>query len=234
MSADTDSMELVELEENELYEEDTGAVARRRRILARAIAVGAAMVGLAVLLVILPLAGVDYPHSRTVVPSLAGPSDSLLTAFGITPVLVAVAALTVVALIRKLPYGIGAVITLVVGASLTTAGVRAWAAGWVPASALPNGYITAAVALVCATTLVASTKFLPMVWGLGGVGAATVCAAAVVGGATSVVGVVTTVLIVVGWWAGSSGVMVYSPVAAEREKQNPFDTAALAFRKRMN
>ncbi|RRQ25523.1 hypothetical protein DK926_23185 [Rhodococcus sp. Eu-32] len=231
MSADTDSMELVELEENELYFDDVDAIARRRRILARAIAVGAATVGLVVLLGILPLAGVDYPHSRSVVPSLAGPSDSVLTAFGITPVLVAVAVLTVVALIRGLPYGIGAVITLVIGASLTTAGVRAWAVGWVPGSALPNGYATAAVALVCATTLVASPRFLPMVWGLGGVGVATVCAAAVVGGAVSVIGVVTTLLVVLAWWAVSSGVMVYSPVAAEREKQNPFDTAALAFRR---
>ncbi|SNS85218.1 hypothetical protein [Rhodococcoides kyotonense] len=231
MSADTDSMELVELEESELYEEDSDAIARRRRILARVVAVGAAVAGLIVLLAVLPLAGIDYPHSRAVVPSLVSPSDAVLTAFGITPVLVAVAALTVVALMRKLPYGIGAVITLVIGASLTTAGVRAWANGWVPASALPNGYVTAAVALVCATTLVASSRFLPMVWGLGGVGAATVCAAAVIGGATSVVGVLTTVLIVLGWWAASSAVMVYSPVAAEREKQNPFDTAALAFRR---
>lgn len=233
MSADTDSMELVELEESQLYEEEDPAVSiRRRRTLKRVGVVAATVAGVVAILVLLPLTGISYPHSRAVFPTLDGPSDALLQAFGITPVLLAVAALTVVALIRKLPYGIGAVITLVVGASLTTAGVRAWANGWVPASALPNGYVTAAIALVCATTLVAAPRFLPMVGGLGTVGAVTVSAAAIVGGSTTIVGVLTTALIVLGWWAGSSAVMVYSPVAAEREASNPFDTAAMALRAR--
>ncbi|WP_072807099.1 hypothetical protein [Rhodococcoides yunnanense] len=245
MSADTDSMELVELEEAALYEkaatyekaalyeeeDDPDVRVRRDRTLARVAVVGVVLFGLVVVLAALPLLGVTYPYSRAVVPSLVDPSGALLRAFGITPVLLAVAALTVVALFRALPYGIGAVITLVVGASLTTAAVRAWAAGWVPASALPNGYVTAAVSLVCATTLVAAPRFLPMVWGLGAVGATTVCAAAIVGGSATIIGVATTLLIVLGWWAGSSAVMLHSPVAAEREAQNPFDTAALALRR---
>lgn len=231
MSADTDSMDLIELEG---IEEDTDIRVRRRGVAARLGAVAVVVVALVVVLALLPLVGVTYPYSRAIVPSLTAPSDMLLRAFGLTPVLVGVAALTVIALMRKLPYGIGAVITLVVGASLTTAAVRAWADGWVPASALPNGYVTACAALICAATLVASPRFLPMVWGLGAVGAATVSASAVVGGSATVVGIATTLLIVVGWWAGSSAVMLYSPLAAEREAQNPFDTAALALRRRMN
>lgn len=248
MSADTDSMELVELEDADLemsgrpgddlersglvvYDLDNDTVVRRRRTLACLSAIGAAVVALAVILAGLPLAGVTYPYSRALVPSLTGPSETLVTTFGLTQVLLAVAALTVVALIRKLPYGIGAVITLVVGASITTAAVRTWADGWVPASALPNGYVTACAALVCAATLVAAPRFLPMVWGLGVVGALTVAAAAVVGGSATVVGIATTLLIVAGWWAGACAVMLYSPIAAEREAQNPFDTAALALRR---
>ncbi|MET0198580.1 hypothetical protein CH289_16595 [Rhodococcus sp. RS1C4] len=228
MSADTDSMELVQLEGIEI---DHDALARSRRLMARLVAVAGLLGVLAVVLVVLPLAGVTYPYSRALVPSLDGPANALLEAFGVTPVLVAVAGLTVVSLIRKLPYGIGAVIALVLGASLTTAAVRSWADGWVPASALPNGYVTACASLVCAATLVASARFLPMVWGLGAVAVATVSAAAVIGGSATVVGIVTTVAIVTAWWAGSSAVMLYSPVAAEREAQNPFDTAALALRR---
>ena len=145
---------------------------------------------------------------------------------------IAVSALTVVALIRKLPYAIGSVISLVVGTSLTTAAVRTWADGAVPASALPSGYVAAALSLICASTLVASARFAPMIWGLGTVAAVAVAGAAVVGGSASVVGVTTTLLIIAAWWAGSSAVMVYSPVAAEREAQNPLDTAAMALRRR--
>lgn len=230
MGADTDSMELVELEG---VDADSEALVRGRRTLVRVSAVGAAVATLVVLLAVLPLAGVTYPYSRALVPSLAGPAETLLMMFGITQVLLAVAALTLVAVARRLPYGIGAVITLVVGASLTTAAVRTWADGWVPSSALPNGYVAACAALVGAATLVAAPRFLPMVWGLGGVAVLAVAAAAVVGGSATVVGIATTLLIVVGWWAGSSAVMLFSPVAAEREAQNPLDTAALALRRRM-
>lgn len=226
MNSDTDSMELVELEGPEEDE-----VVAARGTLTRAAVVAMTVFATVVVLVVLPVLGVTYPYSRAIVPSSTGPSETLLKAFGLTPVLIAVAALTVVALIRKLPYGIGAVITLVVGASLTTAAVRAWADGWVPASALPNGNVTACLALISAATLVASSRFLPMVWGLGSVGAVTVAGAAVIGGTASIVGVVTTLLIVLGWWAGSSAVMLFSPIAAEREAQNPFDTAALALRR---
>lgn len=227
MSSDTDSMELVELEEHsatETFVDPHGP-------LARLVVVAASVLASILVLVVVPALGVTYPYSRTFAPSLTVPSETLLRAFGLTPVLTAVAALTVVALIRKLPYGIGAVITLVVGASLTTAAVRAWANGWVPASALPNGNLTACLALISAATLVASPRFLPMVWGLGTVAAVTVAGAAVIGGTASIVGVVTTALIVLGWWAGSSTVMLFSPIAAEREAQNPFDTAALALRR---
>lgn len=230
MSMDTDSMELVELEG---IEDEQSAVARGRGTLLRLCVVAASILASIVVLSVLPILGATYPHSRVMVPSLTGPADALLQLFGLTPVLIAVAALTVLALIRRLPYGIGAVISLVVGASLTTAAVRNWADGWVPASALPNGYVCACISLICAATLVAAPRFLPMVWGLGAVAAITVSSAAVVGGAASIVGVVTTLLIVVGWWAGSSAVMLYSPIAAAREAQNPLDTAALAFRERM-
>ena len=235
MGTDTDSMELIELEDDGADTVPTTAdavAARGRAMLVRLCAVGVASGGLLAVLLVLPLVGVTYPHSRALVPSLTVPSDTLLQFSGITPVLVAVAALTVIALMRALPYGIGAVISLVVGASLTTAAVRTWADGLVPASALPNGYVTAALALICAATLVSSPRFLPMVWGLGVVAAVTLAGALVVGGTASVVGLATTLLIVGGWWAASSAVMVYSPIAAEREASNPFDTAALALRRR--
>lgn len=232
MSSDTDSMELIELEGIEPELVDADALQRRRRTTIRLGAVAVAVVALIVVLAVLPIAGITYPYSRAIVPSLSGPSDAALSAFGLTPVLLAVAGLTVVALVRALPYGIGAVITLVVGASLTTAAVRAWADGLVPASALPNGNVTACMALICAATLVASRAFLPMVWGLGTVAAATVSTGAVLGGSATVVGIFTTAAIVAAWWAGSSAVMLYSPVAAEREARNPLDTAAMMLRAR--
>lgn len=178
MSTDTDSMELVELEG---IEDEQSAVARGRGTLVRLGVVAASILASIFVLSILPALGVTYPHSRVMLPSLTGPADALLQMFGLTPVLVAVAALTVLTLIRRLPYGIGAVISLVVGASLTTAAVRAWADGWVPASALPNGYVCACISLICAATLVAAPRFLPMVWGLGSVAAITVSSAALVG-----------------------------------------------------
>ncbi len=227
MNSNTDSLELVDFES---FEEDTATSDRRQAAIIRIAAVGLCITGLVVLLVVLPLAGVTYPYSRGIVPALIGPSETLLRAFGITPVLCAVAALTMVAMIRELPYGIGAVTTLTVGASLTTAAARTWADGWVPTSALPNGYVTASLSLICAATLVASAKFLPVVWGLGTVAAATVAAAAVLGGSATVIGIATTLLIVAAWWAWSSAVMLYSPVAAEREARNPLDTAAMALR----
>ncbi|MDJ0395747.1 hypothetical protein QMK17_20710 [Rhodococcus sp. G-MC3] len=230
MSSDTDSMELIELEE---FDDQTDAVLRRRATAVRLAAAAGAIVALIVVLAVLPILGITYPYSRGIVPSLTDPSKTALKAFGITPVPLAVAGLTVVALVRKLPYGIGAVITLVVGASLTTAAVRTWANGLVPESALPNGNVAACVALICAATLVASRAFLPMVWGLGAVAAMTISAGAVLGGAATIVGILTTALIVAAWWAASSAVMLYSPVAAEREAMNPLDTAAMALRNRL-
>jgi len=234
MASDTDSMELIELEGNVAAgnDQDHRAVERRRATIRRACAGAAAVLALVAVLAVLPIVGVTYPHSRAIVPSLTAPSETLLQFFGITPVLIAVSALTIVALIRKLPYAIGSVISLVVGTSLTTAAVRTWADGAVPASALPSGYAAAALSLICASTLVASARFAPMIWGLGTVAAVAVAGAAVVGGSASVVGVTTTLLIIATWWAGSSAVMVYSPVAAEREAQNPLDTAAMALRRR--
>ncbi len=234
MGADTDSMELIELENDGAdvgTAAETAVAARSRALLARVGAVGAALLGLVAVLAVLPMSGVTYPHSRAYVPALTAPSDTLLQFFGITPVLIGVAGLTVIALVRQLPYGIGAVISLAVGASLTTAAVRTWADGSVPASALPNGYVAAALSLICASTLVCSVRLLPAVWGLGTVAAVTVAGAAVVGGFASVVGIATTLLIVGGWWAGSSAVMLYSPIAAARDASN-LDTAALALRRR--
>ena len=234
MGSDTDSMELIELEDDAGMgtTAESAIATRARALLVRVCAAGGALLGLVAVLAVLPLAGVTYPHSQAFFPKLTAPSETLLQFFGITPVLIAVAGLTVVALIRELPYGIGAVISAVVGASFTTAAVRTWADGLVPASALPNGYVTAALALICASTLVSSPRFLPVVWGLGTVAAVTVAGAAVVGGFTSVVGILATLLIVGGWWATSSAVMVYSPIAAEREASNPLDTAAMALRRR--
>lgn len=233
MTTNTDSMELFELKDDESNEEELDAVFRRRGTTVRAIAAGAAALMLLTILVVLPTLGFTYPHSRVVVTELVSLSEKVLQAFGITPVLISVAALTVVALIRKLHYGIGAVITLTIGASLTTAAVRTWAAGWVPASALPNGYVTACAALMCAATLVAATRHLPIVWGLGTVTVLAVGAAAVISGAATIIGVTTTLLIVAGWWAAASAVMLYSPVAAQREARNPLDTAAMAVQRRL-
>lgn len=240
MGANTDSMELIELEQDANTgvtdvtdtAHDREAAARRRASFRRIGVVGAAVAGLILILVVLPVLGVTYPHSRAIVPALSAPSEKVLEFFGITPVLVAVAALTMVAVVRKLPYGIGAVIGAVVGASLTTAAVRTWADGLVPTSALPNGYVTAALVLLSAATLVSSPRYLPMVWGLGTVGAVTVAAAAILGGSASVVGILTTMLIVFAAWAAAAAVMVYSPAAAQREAANPLDTAAMALRRR--
>ncbi|MGA9872278.1 MAG: hypothetical protein WBQ44_14205 [Rhodococcus sp. (in: high G+C Gram-positive bacteria)] len=229
MGVNTDSMELLELDDHQFHRD---AARRARATLVRLCGAAGSVAALIVVLVGLPKLGIGYPHSRAIVPGLTAPSETLLRLFGITPVLVAVAALTIVSVVRKLPYGIGAVIGLTVGASLTTAAVRAWAYGLVPASALPNGSVTACAALICGAALVAAPRFVPAVTGLGAVVALTVAGAAVVGGSATVVGIVTTFLIVALWWALASTVMVFSPVAAEREAANPLDTAAMALRRR--
>lgn len=241
MSSDTDSRGLARIsrrtsdERYEVHEEPIDhARADATRGMLRRLGVGvAATAALLVLFGVLPVAGFTFPLSAPMLPGLDGIGRSILGLIDITGVLVVVAALTVVALIRGLPYGIGVVITVSIGAVLTTALVRHWADGWVPTSALPSGQVTAVLAVVGCASLVVAPRFLPMVGGLGAVAVGITGVAAVITGSVTIVGVLAAVLVSAVWWAGGSAVMQFSPQASEREARNPFDTAALAVQRRM-
>jgi hypothetical protein len=79
---------------------------------------------LVVLYAVLPLLGVRYPPASVALEALYAPADTVLDVIDVTTVLVVVAALTVVAVVRKLPYGIGAILMLCLGSTLTAAAGR--------------------------------------------------------------------------------------------------------------
>ncbi|CCQ15786.1 Hypothetical membrane protein [Rhodococcus sp. AW25M09] len=156
-----------------------------------------------------------------------------LGAIDVTTVLTAVAVLSVVAVLRKLPYGIGAVIACTIGAVLTAELAREVFGSTMSSTDLPYGQLVAVVAVLGAASMVASTAWRPAVLGLGTVGVFAVAASALLVGSASIVGIVGALTVVFVWWPACSIVMLYSPDAADREARNPFDTAAMAVQRKM-
>lgn len=184
------------------------------------------------LYVALPVAGVQYAPASTSFEALYGPSTTVLNIIDVTTVLVVIAALAVVSVVRKLPYGIGSVLTLSLGATLSSAAARTWLTGQIASSALPDGRVVAAAALIASAALVVPRAVRPAVLGLGVAFVAGVALAAVVTAAATAVGVVGAVAVAGLWWGVAGALMTQSPVAAARERKNPMDTAALMLRRR--
>ncbi len=177
------------------------------------------------------------PHMPAPVFVESGPAAAVaaiaLGAIDATAVLTAVAALAVVALLRTLPYGIGAVITCTIGALVTSALTREFLGTAMPSVDLPSGQLVAVVSLLGAASMVVSVSWRPVVLGLGTIAVLAVAAAAVLVGSASIVGIVGAVAIALVWWPACSIVMLFSPAAAAREAANPLDTAGLAVQRRM-
>ena len=74
--------------------------------------------------------------------------------------------LAIVAAMRKLSYGMGAVLLLCIGANLTSAAVRAWESD-APSVLLPSGHVVAVTALYGSALLVSAPRFRPVIAGLG-------------------------------------------------------------------
>ena len=210
----------------------SSATARPRR---RAVIIRMAVSGASAVLSLIFLMWV--PH---VSPSMSGestPASALaarvLDAIDVTSVLIAVAVLAVVALIRKLPFGIGVVIACTTGAVVPRARAREILAASMPSADLPNGQLVAVASLLGSASMVASTAWRPVILGLGTVATLAVAAAALIVGSASVTGIVAGASIVFVWWPACSIVMLYSPDAAAREARNPLDTAALAVQRKM-
>ncbi|OZC93528.1 hypothetical protein CH294_17240 [Rhodococcus sp. 14-2483-1-1] len=203
---------------------------RRRAIAARAAVSGFSATALLVLVISTPQ--VPSPASADTSP-VAALATAALDAIDVTTVLIAVAVLAAVALLRKLPYGIGVVIACTIGAVVTGELAREFAGASVSSTALPYGQLVATAALLGAASMVASTAWRPVVLGLGSAATLAVAAAALITGAASIVGIASALLVVFVWWPACSIVMLYSPDAAAREARNPLDTAALAVQRKM-
>lgn len=173
------------------------------------------------------------PSNSAASTSVTGPADLLLAAIDVTTVLIAVAVLAVVALLRKLPYGIGVVIACASGSVVSSAFIRMLAGTAQTSPALPSGQVVAVASLLGAASMVASSAWRPAVLGLGSVATLTVAAAALVADTVSITGVAASILVAFVWWPACSVVMLYSSAASAREARNPFDTAALAAQRRM-
>lgn len=158
-------------------------------------------------------------------------AESVIGSIDVTTMLVAATAMTIVAMVRRLPYGAGAVLTLCVGANLTSAGIRTWVTGEASWTLLPSGHLVAVAAVVGSALFVAAPRFVPAVSGLGFVMIVATAGAAIMVEPTSPAGVAASLAIVAVWWLVASTVMLYSPVAKEREELRP-DTAAIAFSRR--
>ncbi|MBY4131516.1 hypothetical protein HQO83_24280 [Rhodococcus fascians] len=203
---------------------------RRRAIVTRAALSGLSAAALLMLLLSTP--HVTPPASADATP-LVALATVALGAIDVTTVLVAVAFLAAVALLRKLPYGIGVVIACTIGAVVTAELAREVIGSSVSSTELPYGQLVATAGLLAAASMVASTAWRPVVLGLGTVGTLAVAAAASITGAASIVGIASALLVVFVWWPACSIVMQYSPVAAARDARNPLDTAALAVQRKM-
>ena len=203
---------------------------RRRAVVARLAVSGASAVLLLIFLMWAPHVAPSTSGVSTTASALAA---HVLDAIDVTAVLIAVAVLAVVALIRKLPFGIGVVIACTIGAVVTSALAREILGASMPSADLPNGQLVAVASLLAAASMVASTTWRPVILGLGTVATLAVAAAALIVGSASVTGIVSAASIVFVWWPVCSIVMLYSPVAAAREARNPLDTAALAAQRKM-
>ena len=203
---------------------------RRRAVVARSAVSAASAVLLLMVLMWAPQVAPSTSVESTPATALA---THVLDAIDVTAVLIAVAALAVVALIRKLPFGIGVVIACTIGAVVSSALAREVLGASMPSADLPNGQLVAVASLLGAASMVASAAWRPVVLGLGTVATLAVAAAALFVGSASVTGIVSAASIVFVWWPACSIVMLYSPVAAAREARNPLDTAALAVQRKM-
>jgi hypothetical protein len=154
-------------------------------------------------------------------------ADQVINVVDVNSVLVATVVLAVVATVRKLSYGMGAILLLCLGANLTSAAVRAWASD-APTVLLPSGHVVAVAALYGSAILVSAPRFRPVVAGLGFALILGVAGAAALVEPISVYGLVASLVVASIWWALASILMLYSPVAAEREALRP-DTAAIVF-----
>ncbi|WP_206489488.1 hypothetical protein [Rhodococcus sp. KRD162] len=202
---------------------------RRRAVVTR---MAVASCSASVLLVLL----VSAPHRaspvRTDPSSATALAERALSAIDVTTVLIAVAALTIVAVLRKLPYGIGAVIACTIGAVVTGEVIREAVGLSLSSTDLPYGPLVAVAALLGAGSMVAGARWRPVVLGLGTVATFAVAAAAMFTGAASIIGVVGALSIAFVWWPACSIVMLYSADAAAREARNPLDTAAMAVQRK--
>lgn len=203
---------------------------RRRAIVTRVAVSGCSATLLLVLLMSAPRVALSVFAGSNPAAALAALA---LDAIDVTAVLTVVAALSVVALLRKLPYGIGAVIACTIGAVVTGELVREAAGSTVPSVDLPYGQLIAVAALLGAASMVASTAWRPAILGLGTVVTLTVAASALIIGSSSITGIAGALLVAFAWWSACSIVMLYSPDAADREARNPLDTAALAVQRKM-
>lgn len=201
----------------------------RPRLLASAIS-GAALL---VVLALLRSGGLAVSSAPVVDDRIVDLAAAVLSGLDITVVLTAVAALTVVPMVRQLPYGIGVVIACTVGSALTAALIGTWGAASIPAAGLPNVTVTAVTGFVGAAWSVAAPRCRPATLGLGAVVVATVAGCTVVTGAAVPAGVSGALLVAACWWSACSIVMLRSPVAAAREARNPLDTAAIAVRRKL-
>ncbi|QNG18237.1 hypothetical protein G4H71_02735 [Rhodococcus triatomae] len=194
---------------------------RARTAAGRLAAAATIACGLVVLYILRPAA------SPLAVPAeLRTLAEPLVELVDLTTVLAATVALSVVAMIRRLPYGVAAVLIVSVGANLTAALARNWVPD-APAALLPNGHVVAVTALYGSALLVCAPRFRPVLAGLGFVAVVAVTAAAVTVETTSPAGALAAIAVSVFWWTVASALMQFSPVAAERESLRP-DTAAIA------
>lgn len=205
--------------------------AGRRR---RAVVVRVAVSGICA--ATLPMLSAWSTHAPDVRPTestrAAALASRALDAIDPTSVLIVVAALAVVALVRQLPYGVGVVIGCTIGALLTDAVVRHVVGTSIPTADLPSGHVVAAASLLGAASMVVSARWRPVTLGVGTVVTSSVAAATLIVGSASIIGVMGAASIAFAWWSACSVAMLYSPAAAARDARNPFDTAALAVRRR--
>lgn len=178
------------------------------------------------------LYSVQPTSSPIALPSALRPlAEAVIAPINVTTMLVAATAMAIVAMVRTLPYGVGAVLTLCIGANVTSAGIRTWVGDEASWTLLPSGHLVALAAVLGAALLVAAPRFVPAIRGLGFVTVVATAGAAAMVGPTSAFGLVASLGIVAVWWLVASTVMLYSPDAKEREALRP-DTAAIAFSRR--
>ena len=128
-------------------------------------------------------------------------------------------------MVRGLPYGIGAILLLGMGANLTNAAFGSWLPD-VPQDLLPSGHVAAATALYCSAILISAPQWRPVVAGLGFVGVAAIGASALAAELSGLFGVIAGILITLVWACAAAILMARSPIAAKREELRP-DTAAI-------